>query len=65
MSEELIEESKLITFLQGQPTIELSQDGFFVWTECIDCGVNVCVDEDGCCSCGRDALRFGNVGKST
>ena len=30
------------------------------WTNCPDCGRNVAVDEDGCCSmCGADALHYG------
>lgn len=48
-----------VSLIENQPTIHKTADGDAVWTECFDCGVNVAVDEDGCCSCGRDALRSG------
>ena len=55
---------EFINFFQKQPTIEMHVDGYPVWTECFDCGPDVSVDEDGCCSCGLDALRYGKLGKS-
>jgi len=51
-------------FSGNHPAIHVHADGDAVWTECSTCGVDVGVDEDGCCtSCGRDALRFGKFGE--
>lgn len=44
---------------QAKPTICAHVDGGWVWTNCPECGPNVEVDEDGCTSCGRDALWYG------
>lgn len=61
-SEEAIGHEKFINYHASQPTIHKHVDGGFVWSECIECGVDVSVDEDGCCSCGLDALRYGKEG---
>jgi len=53
--EKLIDEPRV----DKEPTI-LKHLGGYVWTDCIECGVDVTCDEDGCCvSCGREALRYG------
>ena len=45
---------------QAQPTIYSHVGGGWVWTNCLECGPDVAVDEEGCCvSCGRDALMYG------
>jgi len=59
-----IDNEQFIEYHQRNPTIHRHEDGGFVWTECIECGVDVKVDEDGCCSCGRDAFRWGKEGNS-
>lgn len=61
--QERIEELE-ISLVHESPTIHIHKDGYPVWTECRDCGIDVGVDEDGCCTgCGIDALRTGNFSK--
>jgi hypothetical protein len=46
--------------LHAQPTIMRHAEGGYVWTECVQCGPDVKVDEDGCCNgCGTEAVRYG------
>lgn len=58
--DEISQTDEWINFFTKQPTIYIHKDGYPTWTECFDCGVDVKVDEDGCCAtCGLDALRYG------
>jgi len=59
-------DTALTEFRQRKPTIK-EVGGFetvaYVWTNCPECGINVSVDEGGCCvSCGRDATQYGKRG---
>ena len=45
---------------QEQPTICEHVDGGWVWSNCPECGVDVKLDEEGCClMCGRYAIWYG------
>ena len=46
----------------GQPTVFEHCDGGYVCSYCVDCGPDVAVDEEGCCACGQDAVRYGKRG---
>jgi len=59
---ELLQTPAALRFLSCEPLLgplDLT-DRLGVWTSCPECGRNVSVDEDGCCTgCGRDAVYFG------
>ena len=45
---------------QAKPTICAHIDGGWVWSNCPECGVDVKLDEEGCClMCGRYAIWYG------
>jgi len=56
-------EEKIDRVMQAIPVVETTVDGGYVWSVCSECGANVRVDEDGCCtSCGCAALCYGKRG---
>ena len=59
-AELVTERERFENYQQAQPTVQHHRDGGYVWSNCIECGPDQQVDEDGCCvSCGRDSLCYG------